>query len=180
MDIKHTYTLDCGATTCGTGCSTLGLLPNNMVSTCHNGFVDLISEYKNNAMEKKENRSLDFSFFNSKDFNNSVAFSVEDYEKYYEQLCNCYNQQAKFPVIEFASQIQIYAKVGQIDAQYDDLNKSIEAAHFIIQVTANCLRDNMNTTGSHYLHHPGLIKLFLNGAKEQIENAYNEFSARTK
>ena len=177
--VKRTC-LDCGATTCGTGSLVVGLLPNNMVSTCHNGFVDLISEYKNQAMQEKENRSLDFSFFNSKNFNNAVAFSVEEYETYYENMVNCYDRKARFPIIEFASQIQMYAKLGQIDAQYENVEKSIEAAHFLVQTTSNCLRDNLNTTGSHYLHHPGLMKLLLNGAKEWIENANKDFSTGTK
>ena len=31
---------------CGMGLVSIGLLPNNKLSLCHNGFVDLISEYK--------------------------------------------------------------------------------------------------------------------------------------
>lgn len=178
--IEKRTSLNNGACTCGTGSCVVGLLPNKLVSTCHNGFVDLIGDYKQKAMEKKEGRTLDFNFFNSKDFNNSVAFTVEDYENKYEKMANCHNRASRFSIIEYASLIQLFARLKQIDEKYENLELAKEAAHFILQVTSNCLRDNMNTTGSHYLRHPGFIKLFLNGAKEYIEDANKNFSRGTE
>ena len=35
---------------CGNGRSSIGLLPNNMISCCHNGFVDMLGEYKKHVM----------------------------------------------------------------------------------------------------------------------------------
>jgi hypothetical protein len=176
--IKTMHCLDRGCGTCGTGKLVVGLLPNNLVSTCHNGFVDLISDYKLQATEnvKTADRSIDFNFFLEGSVDKKIAFTLEEYEAKYEHIVNCYHGEAKFQTTEVASQIQMYAMLNQIDKKYEDPKMAVEAAHFIFQTTSSCLRDNVNTTGSHYLVHPGLIKLMLNGAKEYIEDAAEYFS----
>jgi hypothetical protein len=35
-----------GCATCGTGSLILGVLPNRLISVCHDGFTHLVKEYK--------------------------------------------------------------------------------------------------------------------------------------
>jgi hypothetical protein len=69
------------------------------------------------------------------------------------------------------------AAAGQIDKKYADSKTAVEGAHFIQDVTSSCMRDNIGTTGSKYLYQLGFIRLFLNGAKEEIENSGKYLSA---
>ena len=58
---------------------------------------------------------------------------------------------------------------GYIDKKYLDPQEAVLAAHFIQNVTASCIRDNLGVTGSRYLFQMGNYRLFLNGAKEEIQ-----------
>ena len=44
-----------GVGACGSGCIILGLLPQNKISVCHNGFVELLEDYKKQKLEENEN-----------------------------------------------------------------------------------------------------------------------------
>jgi len=46
--------LNHGCGNCGSGHMVLGLLPNNLVSVCHAGFTNLLSDYKENVLKKFE------------------------------------------------------------------------------------------------------------------------------
>lgn len=166
--------LDRGCGTCGTGRTILGLLPNKLISGCHNGFTELIEEYKQNCEKHTDEHSIDFNLFLDSGIDNKNVYTKEEYEVY-EQQCDLYNVDSLFQVGELASLIQLYAHVGQVDKQYIDSEKAIEGAHFIMGRTASCLRDNLGVTGSRYLFQSGYIKLFLNGAKEYIERVSVDF-----
>ena len=47
-------TLCNGCPTCGTGKVVLGVLPNRLISVCHDGFTHLIKEYKDYVKEHIE------------------------------------------------------------------------------------------------------------------------------
>lgn len=164
-----------GYSGCGSGKMVLGLLPNDLVSGCHNGFVDLIHNVKLNATKPSV---LETRFFNTQDYENiPLVFPKDKYEIYEQQMSIYYNDEKKFPISEMASLIKTFAEVGQIDSKYKDYKNAIEAAHFIQERTCSCVRDNMNITGSKYLTAAGYIKLFLNGAKEEME-AYDDIFRR--
>ena len=153
-----------GYVTCGTGDSVVGLLPNRLISGCHNGFVELMETYKNDNRDSLlENR-----FFN-KPNQNILIFDEEAYASYEKQVAHFYHPDSKFQISEMASLICTIANVGQIDEKYKDYEKAIDAAHFIQERTSSCMRDNILTTGSKYVFASGFIRLFLNGAKEEIE-----------
>ena len=65
--------------------------------------------------------------------------------------------------------IRMLAKNNQIDPKYLDEKQAEQAAFFYSRHTANCIRDNMNTSGSILIPPVGLIKLLFNGAKEYID-----------
>lgn len=169
--------LNHGCGTCGTGSIILGLLPNNLVSSCHNGFVDLIADYKEKAKSQidKVDRTIEFKLFLDDGVKNHSAYTKKEYE-IYEKQCECFCNDAIFQTTELASLIQLYAKAGQIEEKYQDVQEAIKAAHFIFDRTSSCIRDNLGVTGSRYLTQVGYIRLFLNGAKEYIEDADKYFS----
>lgn len=166
-----------GVAACGTGFGVLGLLPNNMISTCHNGFVELLADYKKqaeeNAAKEDYNSSLDSSFFSSN--TNQLVYTEEEFEIFCQKMIPYYLGN-KFSTIEMGSLITTLAETGQIEEQYKDPKKAIEAVKFISFACPNCIRNNLNTTQSIYLWHTGLLKILFNGAKEYIELA-QQFSS---
>lgn len=161
----------CGG--CGTGKVILGLLPYNLISSCHNGFVDLVSDYKIKSQEQvdKIDRTIDFRLFLDSGINNHSAYTKEEYLKY-ERIMQCfYNPDSLFQTTELAALIKTHAEAGQIESKYKNQDEAIKAANFIYARTSSCVRDNLGVTGSRYLSQPGYIRLFLNGAKEYLEYA---------
>lgn len=162
-----------GAKACGTGCVILGLLPNDLISICHNGFVELLGEYKEqskkNAVNNKE-RTIDFEMFigTSKQ---QLIYSIEDYYIHRDKMRCYYENKSDFSLIELTSLITTYAKNGLIDEKYKNEQEALKASHFIFSMTASCMRDNLGVTGTLYLTQTGIIKLLLNGAKDYVELA---------
>lgn len=156
---------------CGTGRLTVGLLPNNMISTCHNGFVDLISDYKIECIKNlgTTNTSLDFTFF-AQYKKPRMTLTVEDFQEYEKQIEYFYYDNTSTRLVNMASLINLLAKAGQIDEKYKDRKEALMGARFIQETTSYCIRDNINSTGSNSLIPVGLPKLLLNGAREYIEN----------
>ena len=165
---NHTLYDGCG--TCGTGSSVVGLLPEGQISTCHNGFVELLTAYKEhgNNLTEKDDIAIDFNLFITNNDKNFVIFNKEKYSKFEKQVA-LFNREEKFQITELASLITLYARSNQIDKKYLNSNNAIEAARFIQTHTASCMRDNLGITGTKYLFQYEYIKLFLNGAKEYIE-----------
>lgn len=162
---------------CGNGRSTIGLLPDDMISCCHNGFVDMLSEYKKNVMENNsthmDNVVLEKGIFTNQ--HNSLIFKKdsEKFELYQEKLEEFYNTNSTIKITNVASLVLLLARNGQIDKKYCDKEEAIRGAIFVLGSTAYCVRDNLGVTGSIYMYPLGLIKLLLNGAREYIETKEN-------
>ena len=103
--------------------------------------------------------------------------TMEQYASYEKQM-TAYHPNAIFQTIEMASVIHQMAKAGQVDKKYEDLGEAVEAAHFIQNVASSCMRDNIGVTGSKYLFQLGFMRLFLNGAKEEIQKYARDLQAR--
>lgn len=173
-----TLSLHDGCRTCGTGDCILGLLPNNYISGCHNGFVELLGEYKKIAAEKGDtNPELTKEFWDYSAKHNLMLFTKEEYATYEHQVACFYHKDSCFQISEFAAIIKEMAELNQIDSKYKDPGEAVKGAHFIQNTTSSCLRDNLNVTGSKYLQPLGFIRLFLNGAREEIEDYYDLFCA---
>lgn len=158
---------------CGSGRSVIGLLPNDMISCCHNGFVDLISEYKKNALAGNSSHMNDVTIEKSL-FTNTKASLIfkknsKEFDYYEQQVEEYYYKSSTVKISTYASMIHLLALTDQVDSKYKDLEEATKAAQFIMWSTAYCVRDNLNTTGSIYLPPLGLLKLTLNGAREWIE-----------
>lgn len=158
--------------TCGTGYTTLGLLPNRMISTCHNGFVDLIGEYKQMVTANHGKTSIDARVFMS-GHNHRMVFPASEYYKYEGQMMcfNCQNTSARVATI--AAQIMLLAHAGQVLPRYQDHKEATKAAIFYQSHTAFCVRDNHTTTGSLTTIHNGMLRLLFNGAHQLLEGEVN-------
>lgn len=171
---KEPPSLTHGGGHCGNGRAIIGLLPENIVSCCHNGFVDSLAEYKQNILANNsthmDNVVIEKGIFVSK--NNKLIFDKdsEEFQLYQLKLEEFYNQQSTVKLTNVASLILLLARSGQIDSRYCNREEAIRGAKFIIFSTAYCVRDNLGVTGSIYMYPLGLIKLLLNGAREYIEN----------
>ena len=154
--------------TCGTGINTVGLLPNKMISTCHSGFVDLISEYKEQMTGNKNQTTLDFNMWLT-EHPYRLTLTKDKYNIFEKQMSYYTLPATTARLANIVSLINVLAMSGQIDEQYKDQDKALEAGVFIQSHTSYCMRDNYNTTGSLTLAPVGLLKLLLNGAKEYIE-----------
>ena len=162
---SKSYAQTCGA--CGSGRFVVGLLPYHYISTCHNGFVNLITEYKKESMKKKGS-ALDFRLF--MDQSDYMTRTVESYKQYEKNVAFAYDSCSGLKLANIASMISLLGKNKQIDEKYANPREAQKAALFIQASTAYCFRDNVAMTGSAGMFHLGILRLLLNGAKEVIES----------
>lgn len=162
---------NCNYGNCGTGRSVVGLLPNNMISCCHNGFTELLSDYKHYCIENlnNPNRTIDFNLFDSNTIENSMVFPYDYLSMYEKQVELYFVKEEHFQMLNIISEIQLLARNNQIDNKYNNIDFATEAANFLLSHTSYCIRDNIGTSGSKTIVPLGLLKLLLNGAKEYIE-----------
>lgn len=165
----NSYCGYCGG--CGSGQSVVGLLPYGYVSCCHNGFVNLIEDYKKESIRRgddKKDSYLDFRLF--MDQSNYFIKTLDEYnEKYQYNVAFNYDNLSSTKLANMALQINMLARAGQVDEQYKDTKEALHGAYYIAAATAFCMRDNVATTGSSVLTPIGLYRLLLNGAREYIE-----------
>ncbi len=159
------YMNGCGA--CGSGVSTIGLLPYDYISCCHNGFVNLITEYKKEA-EKNRDSALDFRFFMSK--SNYLIRKKQEYHEYEKCVSFAYDPVSSVKLANVAGMISLLAKNGQVSPRFTNTKEAAKAARFLQVSTAYCFRDNIGTTGSAAMIPVGICRLLLNGAMEVIEH----------
>lgn len=156
---------------CGMGTRNIGLLPWNKISLCHNGFVDLISSYKEMCLQDEDtkNHSIDSVLFKNKDIRETNC-SIDDFNNF-QNILYCYEDCGQtFQCTQLVAQIINLAKYDMIDKKYMNIKEACDAADFIQQSTSYCIRDNIGTSGSAIVTPIGLAKLLLNGAKEYILN----------
>lgn len=158
----------CTSFTCGTGFTTLGVLPYDMVSTCHNGFVDLISDYKRLCNSGERKSVLDFKFFLDTT-KSRFCISKEEYKMFESQMKHYNVPNTTSRMTNTCTTIVGLALVGQIDKKYLDYEEALKGAQFLRDRTSFCIRDNYSITGSITLQPYGLYKLLLNGAREVID-----------
>lgn len=158
----------CTNFTCGTGFSHVGFLPYDRISTCHNGFVDLISDYKKHAMNIKET-TLDFRLFVEKT-KSRFCLTKKEYALYESQMQHFNTPDTTARLTNVTLGIIALANAGQVDEKYLNYDEALIAARFLRNKTSYCVRDNHSITGSLTLQPFGIYKLLLNGAKEHIEN----------
>ena len=165
-----------GYHTCGTGDVSVGLLPDNMVSTCHEGFTQMVEEYERlAAADTNEHSTITFDKFRSEQAI-SLCCTDEEYAQHHYKM-SLYNKEgATARLGTNAALIIALALAGEIEPMYASDENALKAAIFIQAHTSYCIKDNYNKTGSYTLQPVGLYKLLLNGAMQYIQNE-NEMHA---
>lgn len=159
-----------GYHTCGTGDVSIGLLPDNMVSTCHEGFTQMVEEYEKLASaDDNAHSTITFDKFRSEQAISLCCTDEEYYNHHYKM--SLYNKDtATARVATSASLVIALALAGEIDEKYVSDENALKAAIFIQSHTSYCIKDNYNKTGSYTLPPVGIYKLLLNGAMDYIQN----------
>lgn len=163
-----TYKYNCH--TCGTGSSFLCFLPDNMISSCHEGFTDFVNQYTKYLSESKRNETgtiLFNKFANEKKL--SLCLTEEQY-KDHEQRMSYFNvENATARLGTLTTQIITLAMAHQIDSKFIDQKEALKAGIFIQSHIPFCIKDNINMCGSLGCTSNGELKLLLNGAMEYIQ-----------
>lgn len=159
---------------CGIGNCVLGLLPNNKVSVCHEGFTQLLDEYHQYQLKEQTDSTIEKRVFSLNRYN--LCYSEEEYEKFEDLICSYCYKSGVAHLTALVAQIRLLAYAGQILPEYKQENNALHAAHCLIN-ECNCLKDNYNVAGSYTLHPVGLIRLLLNGALPYVEGT-NDISTR--
>ena len=156
---------------CGTGTSMIGFMPDNMLSTCHEGFTQFAMEYKKLAAisERDRDATITFDKFLSEQ---TLPYCVDEkgYEEHMRKMSMFNNAGTYARLVDLVSHIITMAMAGQIEACYINQENALKAAIFIQSHTAFCIKDNYNKTGSFTLVPNGIIKLLLNGAMHYIQH----------
>ena len=150
---------------CGTGSSNLGFLPNRLLSSCHNGFVDLLEDYEANFLANPDS-SIDAKLFQPT--HSKFTHTEADYAAYERQIAHYNAPESLCRMGCLAGFIRTLALAGEIDGKYATEEGAFHGAELYQSCTCNCLRDNYMVTGSTCLQPEGMIKLLLNGAVEHI------------
>lgn len=160
---EDTYNYPCF--NCGTGSKNIGFLPNRLISSCHNGFVDVLKDYEENFLANPDS-SIDAKLFQPT--HNKFTHTEADYAAYERQI-GLYNTPGSLCRMGcLAGFIRALAIAGEIEEQYATEEGAFRGAELYQSCTCNCLRDNYMVTGSTSLQPEGMIKLLLNGAVEYI------------
>lgn len=157
--------------TCGTGTVMVGIMPDDMISTCHEGFTQFAEEYKKLAAQsdRVEKSTITFDKFL---MDQTLPYCVKD-EQYLEhcrKMMMFNNQDTTARLATMTTQIVSLAMSGQIESCYLNHANALKAAMFIQCHTAFCIKDNYNKTGSFTMVPNGLLKLLLNGAMQYIQH----------
>lgn len=166
---EDTYNYPCF--NCGTGSKNLGFLPGRLLSSCHNGFVDVLEDYEKEFLANPES-SIDPKLFQPT--HNKFTHTESDYPAY-EKQAGHYNAPGSLCRMGcLAGFIRTLALAGEIQEKYSTEKGAFRGAELYQSCTCNCLRDNYMVTGSTTLQPEGMIKLLLNGAVEYIMNGFGK------
>ena len=160
---EATYNYPCF--NCGTGSSNLGFLPNRLLSSCHNGCVDVLEDYERSFLANPES-SIDPKLFQPT--HNKFTHTEADYPAYERQIAHFNTPESLCRMGCLAGFIRTLALSGEIAEKYATEEGAFHGAELYQSCTCNCLRDNYMVTGSTCLQPEGMIKLLLNGAVEHI------------
>lgn len=163
---------NCG--NCGSGIVSLGLLPNHLLSMCHNGFVELISDYKRYCLHHNFQHTIDFNLFDYNSIKNDMIFPKEQLDSYIEMMQSFFNKKEHFQFTQLYEYLIFLAQNGQILEKYSDEKNAKEAANYFLSTIPYCMRDNLGVVGSKFIQPQGLYKLLFNGAYDYIKEKNNE------
>lgn len=154
---------------CGTGVSTIMMLPNNYYLTCHSAFGDIVEEYKLKAKESEQynNKIVNLASF-MKDTTSSYVKSEEEYEKFSCDMSCALNPNST-AYGEFSKVvIQTLSSSGQIEDKYKNDSEALEALAKIRNIIFSCTYNCQTINNSILVPCTDQYRLFLNGALDYI------------
>lgn len=153
---------------CGSGTTTLGFLPDNIVTSCHEGFLEIVEKYKDYMAQRNlDNIVIDFNRF-SKDNKVHLSMTDDQYILHEQKMSYYINPNATAQLASSTTAIIALAMSGLVDKKYLNETEAHRAALYFQTCCSFCIKDNYNQTGSYTLFHTGLYKLLLNGALDYI------------
>lgn len=157
--------------TCGTGYNIIGFLPDNMLSTCHEGFTHFIEEYKKQASMSERIKTSTITFDKFLD-EQSLPFCVDEkgFNEHCRKMCMYANNNSSARLATITTEIISLAMAGEIEEKFLKPENALKGAIFIQSHTSYCIKDNYNQTGSFLTIPTGLLKLLLNGAMDYIQH----------
>ena len=153
---------------CGSGLDMIGFLPNNMLSICHEGFVEIVDAYKKHYAERPD----DELSINIDKFVEQTPINMclnEDAYAFHENLMESWNNGRESCRMATAiNLIFALAMAGQVKIKYLNEYEALKAASYIRNNCSFCLKNNYNQLGSFFLEPVDLYKLLLNGALDLL------------
>lgn len=138
-----------GSGVCGCFRHVVNLYPENYIGGCHRQIHEYIQAVNGNKTSR-------------------LLIKECDFEKEKELISRMYDQHTVCNVGSIVPMIQFSAMIGQIDKKYTERKNAITAAKFINNVAGGCIYENDTSTGTYSTVNVGLIKLWLNGAMDEV------------
>lgn len=157
--------------TCGVGVTVIGFLPDGMVTSCHEGFVNLAEEYKllAGSSDRVNYGTIQFDEF-VKDRPVKLCLTPTQWTEFEREMDFFEQPGSTARLASLTNEIFCLAMAGQIDEKYLQPENALKAAIFCQNHSAStCIKDNYNVTGSILLQDNGMLKMFLNGAIDYIK-----------
>ena len=151
--------------TCSPGIHSVGLLPNEYISTCHRAFMGCIDDFyssivvPDDVVINKDSFKIDSS---------QMLFKINELPNFVNKIDCYYCDNSKNCLSSMAILIQMLAFSGQIDEKYCDIKEALFGARKMIKASSHCVYCNEIETGSLNLLNAGQMRLFLNGAIDYI------------
>lgn len=166
--------------TCGTCVHSIGFLPDNMISTCHEGFTQFAEKYQEYAAksDRDEYSAITFDKFGA-DQNLKLCTTEENFPRIAKVMLNYYEPGTTARLGNFTVLIMALAEAGLIEDKYRDEQEALSGAIFVQNHTSYCVKDNYNQTGTFSMVPDGLLKLLLNGAREHIQQPHETLMSQT-
>lgn len=151
---------------CGIGLKQAGFMPNNVISSCHSTYVDLVENYqKEISKDIKDFSIIVDSFFSGQ---KNIMTYPEEQHKDFKQILQNFADDNIVQVYTIAAEINQLAKVGLVERKYENEELAFRAAAILMIILPVCFRDRYNAVGCIGGMNTGELKLYLNGALEII------------
>lgn len=148
---------------CQDGVGRIGLLPNNLITTCNEGFLYIADNYLQQEKEK-----TDVIIKSANQGLSKMCLTASEYKDYQQMRRYYLSNNTTSASANTASYITLLAMCGQVDKKYLIQKNATQAANYILTQVSFCWKDNVGVCGSRTLVPDGHLKLLLNGALDII------------
>ena len=157
---------------CGMGSTTIGFLPQDKISVCHEGFTCFLDDYKvlANNSKRLEDGTIDFDEYIAEQ-RPKYMYNDKDYEIFEKQIHQLNIDEASTArIVNIASEIMMLAMADQVSKKYLSEYECLRAAQIISRHAPFCFKSNFNITGTLLMMPFGDLRLFCNGALDYIDS----------